>query len=418
MDLKLCRIFARKLTKLFIINLNNMRVFLSLMIAVAFTINISAQNSRRDSINNPNYQVNTAQRLLNGNINTKGVTVGGYAELTYNRKEAKNAELDVQRLVLLFGYKFDDRTQFITEIEFEHVNEVYVEQAFLQYSVSDNVNLRAGLMLVPMGIINEYHEPTTFNGVERPSIDGAIIPTTWREIGVGVSGRYNEASLRYQAYIFNGFESTTFDADGTTIVGNLGGSKGLRGGRQKGAKSTMNNINFSGKVDYYGIPGLRLGLSGYFGRTQSPVELEATAGADVGLAMLGFDARYAYKRFTARGQFINGNISDSEAYNNLTGKDLGSQIQGYYLEAAYNLLPQNKRQQLFGFVRFEDFDTHAATEGSLLRKESYDRQEWTLGLSYKIARGAVVKADYQFKDNAVVGSDTVGQLNFGVGVWF
>jgi len=93
--LKLCRIFARKLTKLFIINLNlnNMRVFLSLMIAVAFTINISAQNSRRDSINNPNYQVNTAQRLLNGNINTKGVTVGGYAELTYNRKEAKNAEL-------------------------------------------------------------------------------------------------------------------------------------------------------------------------------------------------------------------------------------------------------------------------------------------------------------------------------------
>lgn len=406
-----------KINKLFIINLNNMKVLFTLIFVIAFTMHVSSQNSIRDSINNPNYQVNTAQRLLNGNINTKGVTVGGYAELTYNREEEKNAVLDVQRLVLLFGYKFDDRTQFITEIEFEHVKEVYVEQAFLQYSVSDNVNLRAGLMLVPMGIINEYHEPTTYNGVERPSIDGAIVPTTWREIGVGVSGRYNEASLRYQAYIFNGFESTVIETDGS-IAGNLGGSKGLRGGRQKGAQSTMNNINFSGKVDYYGLPGLRLGLSGYFGRTQSPVELEAIEGADVGLAMIGVDARYAYKRFTARGQFINGNISDSEAYNTLTGKDLGSQIQGYYLEAAYNLLPRNKQQQLFGFVRFEDFDTHAATQGNFVRKDSYDRQEWTLGFSYKIAPGAVVKADYQFKNNAIVGSETVGQLNFGVGVWF
>jgi hypothetical protein len=406
-----------KINKLFIINLNNMKVLFTLIFVIAFTMHVSSQNSIRDSINNPNYQVNTAQRLLNGNINTKGVTVGGYAELTYNREEEKNAVLDVQRLVLLFGYKFDDRTQFITEIEFEHVKEVYVEQAFLQYSVSDNVNLRAGLMLVPMGIINEYHEPTTYNGVERPSIDGAIVPTTWREIGVGVSGRYNEASLRYQAYIFNGFESTVIETNGS-VIGNLGGSKGLRGGRQKGAQSTMNNINFSGKVDYYGLPGLRLGLSGYFGRTQSPVELEAIEGADVGLAMIGVDARYAYKRFTARGQFINGNISDSEAYNTLTGKDLGSQIQGYYLEAAYNLLPRNKQQQLFGFVRFEDFDTHAATQGSLVRKYSYDRQEWTLGFSYKIAPGAVVKADYQFKNNAIVGSETVGQLNFGVGVWF
>jgi hypothetical protein len=395
-----------------------MRAFLTFAIAVASTISISAQNTQKDSINNPNNQVNTAQRILNGNINTKGVTVGGYGELTYNRKEDQNAELDVQRLVLLFGYKFDDRTQFITEVEFEHVNEVYVEQAFLQYSVSDNVNLRAGLMLVPMGIINEYHEPTTFNGVERPSIDGSIIPTTWRELGVGVSGRYNEVSLRYQAYIFNGFKSTTSDGNGNIVSGLIGGSNGLRGGRQKGAKSTMNNINFSGKLDYYGLPGLRLGLSGYFGRTQSPADIEDVSGADVGLAMVGLDARYAYQRFTARGQFIHGNLSDTEDYNIATGSKLGSALQGYYLEAAYNLLPQNKKQQLFGFVRFEDFDTHASVDGSLTKDLSYDRQEWTFGLSYKIANGAVVKGDYQIKDNAVVGGSTIGQLNFGIGVWF
>ena len=395
-----------------------MKKFLTFAIAIASTISLSAQNNQTDSINNPNNQVNTAQRILNGNINTKGVTVGGYGELTYNRKEDSNAELDVQRLVLLFGYKFDDRTQFITEVEFEHVKEVFVEQAFLQYSVSDNVNLRAGLMLVPMGIINEYHEPTTFNGVERPSIDGSIIPTTWRELGVGVSGRYSEASLRYQAYIFNGFSSTTSDGNGNITGGNIGGSNGLRGGRQKGAKSTMNNVNFSGKLDYYGLPGLRLGLSGYFGRTQSPADVEDIAGADVGLSMIGLDARYAYQRFTARGQYILGSLTDTEAYNNATGSKLGSELQGYYLEAAYNLLPQNKRQQLFGFVRFEDFDTHSSVAGSLTKDLSYDRQEWTLGLSYKIAPGAVVKGDYQIKNNAVVGGASVNQLNFGIGVWF
>lgn len=361
-------------------------------------------------------QQNTAQRILAGNIKTKGVTVGGYGEITYNRPTGQNAELDVQRLVLLFGYKFDERTQFVTEVEFEHVKEVYVEQAFLQYSLNDNVNLRAGLMLVPMGIVNEYHEPTTFNGVERPSMDGAIVPTTWREIGVGVSGKSNEISLRYQAYIFNGFQSTLSDGNGNITSGKIGGSKGLRGGRQKGAKSNFNNINFAGKLDYYGFPGLRLGLSGYFGRTQSNVDVEDVDGADVGITMVGLDARYAKKRFTARGQFVHGSLSDTEAYNTATGKDLGSALQGYYLEAAYNLLSQEKQQQLFGFVRYEDYNTHASTEGNLAKNNAYDRQEWTLGLSYKIAPGAVVKADYQFKNNAA-NIDTK-QLNFGIGVWF
>ena len=385
---------------------------------VSVSIGLTAQ-VQQDSINtNPQKQVNAAQRILSSNLTQKGLTIGGYAETHYNNPTGKNAKLDVHRMVMLLGYKFNDRTQFITEIEFEHVKEVYIEQAFLQYSLNDNVNVRAGLMLVPMGIVNEYHEPTTFNGVERPSIDGAVIPTTWREMGVGVSGRSNEASLRYQAYLFNGFASTTSDGNGNITGGNIGGSKGLRGGRQKGAKSTMNNVNFSGKLDYYGLPGLRLGLSGYFGRTQSPADVEDIDGADVGLSMIGLDARYAYKRFTARGQFIKGSLTDTEAYNTATSSKLGSALQGYYVEAAYNLLPQDKRQQLFGFVRFEDFDTHASVAGSLAKDASYNRQEWTLGFSYKIAPGALVKGDYQIKNNAVVGGSSVNQLNFGVGVWF
>ena len=365
----------------------------------------------QDSIyNDPQKQQNAAQRILSGNISS-GVTVGGYGEITYNQPEGDNGELDVQRLVLLFGYKFNDKVQFVTEVELEHVNEVFVEQAFLQYSVSDNVNLRGGLMLVPMGIVNEYHEPTTFNGVERPSVDGSIVPTTWREIGLGVAGKLDDVSLRYQAYIFNGFSSV----NGTNT---LGGSNGLRNGRQKGIKSTVNTPNFSGKLDYYGLPGLRLGLSGYFGRTQAEDDVQDIDGADVGISMVGLDARYAYQRFTARGQFIHASISDSEDYNALYEADLGSTLQGWYLEAAYNLLPLTKEQQLFAFARYEDYDTNKSVEGPLTRNLAYDRNEWTVGLSYKMAPGAVFKADYQIRDNSVDGVDVSNRFNMGIGVWF
>lgn len=358
----------------------------------------------------PQQQQNTADRLLSS-TNKSPLTIGGYGEINYNQPEGDNGELDVQRLVILFGYKFNEKTQFITEIEFEHVNEVYVEQAFLQYSLNDNVNLRGGLMLVPMGIVNEFHEPTTFNGVERPSVDGSIIPTTWREIGIGVSGKSNEISLRYQAYLFNGFASV----NGSKV---LGGKNGLRNGRQKGAKSTINKPNFSAKADYYGINGLRLGLAGYVGRTQAEDDVDMIDGADVGIAMVGFDARYAYKRFAARGQFINASLTDTEAYNTLNSADLGSKLQGWYLESSYNLLSQDKAQQLWAFARYEDYDTHASVDGGLTKNNAFDRNDLTFGLSYKLSQGTVVKADYQIKSNEVANSDSTGQLNFGIGVWF
>lgn len=355
-------------------------------------------------------QQNSAERILSGNIKS-GVTVGGYGEITYNQPETGNGELDVQRLVLLFGYKFNDRVQFITEIEFEHVKEVFVEQAFLQYSFNDKISARGGLMLVPMGSINEYHEPTTFHSVERPSIEKSIVPTTWREIGAGVYGRFDDISLKYQAYVFNGFASVNGDKY-------LGGSNGLRNGRQKGAESTFNTPTFSGKVDYYGIQGLRLGLAGYFGRTQPDEEDEELDGADIGIAMVGFDARYRLGRFAARGEVISTSISDSEAYSDLYGSDLGSQMYGWNLEASFNLLPSEKKMELWGFARYESYDTNSKMAGGVDRNLSYDRNEWTFGLSFLVANGAVLKADYQIKNNAVAGVEPDNQFNVGIGVSF
>ena len=388
-----------------------------LSLSLLITAFAYAQIKPQDSITfDPQKQINAAQRILSGNYG-KAVTVGAYSEVTYNQPEGDNGELDVQRLVLLFGYKFDDKTQFVTELELEHTTEIFVEQAFINHSVGNNVSLRGGLMLVPMGIINEYHEPTTFNGVERPGVDNAIVPTTWREIGVGVTGRFPEASIGYQAYIFNGFKSTADDEG--TVTGFLKGSNGLRGGRQKAIKSTVDSPTFSTKVEYYGLPGLRLGLSGYFGKTQAADDIEDLDGANIGISMVGFDARYAKKRFTARGQFIYAGLSDTADYNNLTGQTLGSNLLGYYAEVSYNLLPRTKQQRLFAFTRYENYDTHASTDGALTRNGAYNRRDITSGLSYHIAPGVVLKGDYQLRDNAAQDSkDVQNRLNFGIGVWF
>lgn len=369
-----------------------------------------SQNTSKDTIAT-NQQQNAVNTILSSK-NSKGITIGGYGQVDYNQPEGKNGKLDVHRFIIFLGYKFSDRVQFVTEIEFEHVKELFVEQAFLSYSVRNNFNIRGGLMLVPMGIVNEYHEPTTFNGVERPNVDKSIVPSTWSEIGIGVSGRFNEASLRYQAYIFNGFASVN---NGKV----LGGLNGLRNGRQKGAESIINTPNFSAKIDYYGISGLRLGLAGYFGRTQAEDDVQDIDGADVGITMVGLDARYVHKRFSARGQFIQAILTDTEAYNILYETDLGSELKGWYAEAAYNLLPLSKEQKLDVFLRYEQYDTHAATQdANIARNLAYNRNEWTLGLSYHVADGAVVKADYQFFDNALENNKTKGQLNLGFGVWF
>jgi len=387
-----------------------------LLFAVLCTALLSAQTATDSIMLNPQKQLNAAQRLLSGNY-ASAVTIGAYGEMLYNQPEGDNGELDVQRLVLLLGYRFNDKTQFVTEIEMEHVEEIFVEQAFVNYNVANNVNLRGGLMLVPMGIVNEFHEPTTFNGTERPAMDNAIVPTTWRELGVGVSGRFNDISLGYQAYVFNGFKSTEADGEGG-VSGFLQGSNGLRGGRQKGIKSTVDSPTLSTKLDYYGIPGLRLGLSTYFGKTQAADDVETIDGANIGISMIGMDARYAYERFTARGQFIHASLSDTEEYNALTGRDIGSALQGWYVEGAFNLLPLNNEQKLFAFARYEMYDTHASTQGSLVENEAYDRTDITTGLTYHIAPGVVLKGDYQFRSNALENSDVKDRLNFGIGVWF
>jgi hypothetical protein len=383
-----------------------------------------------DSTNNT-YN-NSASNLM---LKDSKLVVGGYGEVHYNQpldnSTYNNGLLDVHRVVMLFGYNFNRNTQFVTELEFEHVSEVYVEQAFLQHRINNYINLRAGLMLIPMGIINEYHEPTTFNGVERPHIDKYIAPSTWREIGLGATGNIFEASLKYQVYMFNGFNGYDGDAK-------FSGKNGLRKGRQKGIEAYVSSPNLSAKVEYYGIRGLNIGLSGYFGNTQSTLyhgiskdDSQAIAKADssvVGMSMVGIDARYKSGAWQLRGQFYYNKLSNTEQYNYFTASadgslnDLGSSMLGYYIEVGYDVLRNfDTMKQLVPFVRYEYYDTQNTMDGGdnvqSLRNLANENTVITTGLSLMLSKGSIAKMDMQFVKNAANDSFTQ-TINFGIGVMF
>jgi hypothetical protein len=360
---------------------------------------------------NPALTQSTAQRIISSNSGTP-ITLGGYAEIKYNQPDGKNGTLDAHRVIAFIAYRFDDKLQFVSEIEFEHAAVLEVEQAFVNYNLSNAFNLRAGLMLVPFGITNLYHEPTTYNGVNRPYVNKYIVPTTWREVGVGFAGTDYATSLSYEAYLFNGIRS--LDSEGNGVIG---GKSGIRSGRQSAEKAKMDSPSLAVKIDYFGINGLRTAVSGFFGRSVADDDYMDVTGATVGISMIGGDYRYVNGRFTSRGEFVYASLSDTEAYNQLTGKNLGSAFSGGYVEAAYNLFSVEKKQKLDAFVRYQEYDTHAKTAGNLTQNDAYDRNDITFGLSFHPTPGVVFKGDYQLLGDRA-NNDLGNQINFGVGVWF
>lgn len=392
-------------------------IFTLLVLAISIA---SVAQGEMDSFSN--YHQNAARTLLESK--NGGLLMGAYGEVHYEQPFGNNTKyngsLDAERMVLLFGYKFDSKTSFISEIEIEHIKEVFLEQAYLNYQAKPWLNVQAGLLLIPMGLMNEYHEPTIFNGVNRPTIANALYPSTWREIGAGFAGNLPSAALRYQVYLVNGPMSYNGEAQ-------LSGSKPLRGARQKGSQVTMTSPDLSAKVNYYGLKGFDIGLATYMGSTESSlfhnvhrdsVSQMATADSSiVGVQMLGFDFRYQAKRLQAKGELFYSKFDNTTAYNAFAQKDLGSSMFGYYGEIGYdvsNLLGIKKR--LVPFVRYSEYNTHQTVNENMTANNAYDRTVVTAGFSLFLNESFVVKADYQ---NFSTANGTQNhQLNSGIGFWF
>lgn len=370
-----------------------------------------------------NEPANAATKLLDNNQGK--LTIGGYGQIDFNQNFGNdirsNGKLDVHRMVMLFAYQFNDRVDFVTELEFEHVKEVFVEQAFIRYKLNDFMALRAGLILIPMGIVNEYHEPTTFNGVERPNVASKIVPTTWREIGAGISGKFTDLGLKYQLYLINGL-------NGYNGAAKFSGG-GIRGGRQKGANSYMSSPNLSFKMDYFGISHLKLGLAGYFGKSQSTLYdgidknnntlMMMADSSVVNMSMIGLDMRYDNDGFSLRSALVFASLGNTIEYNAFTGSNTGSAMNGFYVEAAYDVLSksENTPNGLTFFVRYENFNTQSKVERNTTIDDKYAVEEIIAGVGYKIADGVVLKSDFRFYKNKTQNNYSK-QFNAGVAVWF
>ena len=343
--------------------------------------------------------------------------LSGYMELHFNGPtNGEPGILDFHRFVLLFSHRFSDRVRFVGELELEHAvvegleeaGELELEQAYLDFLVHPAVNFRAGMLLVPVGIINERHEPPTFQGVERPFVDTFIVPTTWFDVGAGVHGAFGNG-FRYRVYAMAPLDATEFSA-----------AEGLRGGAQKGVEAQVRNMAATGRVEYIGLRGLRTGGSFWYGDTSFnlPPEVDTTVG------LYEFDARYTRGRFETRGQFahvfIDGAAELNDSEMRLTGvnPNVAEQLRGFYFEGSYRVLPSGWPHDAAVFARYENFDTQFKMPDGFVKLPQYDRDAWIVGATYWVDPDVAIKFDYSHVRNQ---SDVVPpphRVNIGLGWWF
>lgn len=366
----------------------------------------------------------------------KGLSIGGYGEafLGVLPEPGKKNETDLLRAILYTGYRFSDRFVFNSEIEFEHAHstkrgEVAVEFAYVDFKLRDQLSLRAGNFLIPMGFINEVHEPPFFHGVNRPDLERNLIPSTWNENGVGLYGQLS--GLRYKAYLVNGLQAISnkkcvLDTKGTEDkaddvklcdTGNdgFGGSSWIRGGRQRGSKAVAEN--FAGVVNLsYERELFSAGGSAYFGRSGQGQEVDGKVVAGEVL-LVEAHAALSWKGLTARALAALGTVGDADLISKKQGV-IGSRVQGGYAELGYDLLglfsPEGE-QSLTPFLRFEQMNLHHGVPEGLARDPKLATSNLTAGLTYKPHPNLAVKADFQRRTNQAEGDPGANQLNLGLG---
>lgn len=345
---------------------------------------------------------------------------GGYGEIHANWKEGGDDQLDIHRLVMYIGYDFADWIQLNSEIELEHAStdEEYllIEQLYADFLFGDAFNVRAGRVLAPLGIVNQNHEPTLFNGVERPNVEKYIIPSTWMLDGAGLFGS-PLSWMNYEVYAIAGLSNDGFSA-----------KEGVRGGRMKG-RPGLNDPAVSGRMDFFPVStdnqDLRIGVSGYYGGTNNKNKGgEAATGIDNTFSMYSADFEYDISRVQFRGVVAFGEHSDAADLNAgaATPDDMiGEEIFGWYLEAGVSVMPNSWKSgklaeaDLIPFVRYEEYDTQHSLDSGAVASGIYDRTEVTVGANFLLTQNFVVKADAQFCTTEDAGSETVTKYNLGLG---
>jgi hypothetical protein len=342
----------------------------------------------------------------------RGVSLGGYGEIVYENFAGEREDgspstardrVDALRAILYVGYKFNDRLLFNSEIEVEHADEIFLEFAYVDYLLNDHVGLRAGMLLAPMGLVNELHEPSTFLGTQRPVTESVIIPTTWRENGLGLFGGVGDFAWR--AYLMNGLNGAGFSG------------AGLRGGRQKGARALAEDFGVAARLDYQGVLGLLAGGSLYYGQSGQNALLD---GQEVAGGTLIWDAHVDYRigGLELRGLLAGAHLDDARELSQLNGlggsSAIGQDMLGWYAQAGYDLLRRTElRDQLIPYARYERVNTQAEVPEGFSANLANDRTILSLGLAWKPITNIVWKADYQIHTNEA--EQGTNQFNVALG---
>jgi hypothetical protein len=332
---------------------------------------------------------------------TRRTTIGGYGELHYNNLSAEDPSHDVEaidfhRFVLFFGHEFNDKTRFYSELELEHSfvadtggdtpGEVELEQAFIEFDLRPGLYARGGLFLVPVGILNETHEPPTFYGVERNNVESIIVPSTWWEAGAGLNGRWG-FSWDWDLALTSGLQMPTTGSNAFRV----------RSGRQKVAKALASDGAITGRLRYLGIPGLLAAVTVQY---QFDPSQAANDGLDDGTLV---EAHFDFRRgsFGLRALFAHWDFSGDAV--EAAGAD--SQT-GWYIEPSYRL-----NNRLGFYTRFEDVDA---------AREQDKFSQWELGLNWWPSANVVVKFDYRDRSHDLGterGRDFTG-IDLGLGYSF
>ena len=358
----------------------------------------------------------------------QGVSIGGYGEVLYQTyagtKEngdasGKTAKLDAYRGIIYVGYKFSDKVLFNSEIEIEHGStglkgSASLEFAYLDYKLTDNFGLRAGLLLVPVGITNEVHEPPVWLGTIRPRSENKIIPTTWRESGFGFFGETEAFS--YRAYLVN-----SLDGIGGGSAGSSGfSSSGLRGGRQKGSKAIAENFSAVGRIDYTGTPGLMIGTSLYTGDQGHNSDLNGRE-VSIGTTIWEGHIKYQARGFDIQALTALASVDNADKLNEMKGLtgsgSVGEKMSGWYAQLGYDLLFSSASEHaLLPYVRYEAVNTQVDVPSGYSSSGSKDFNVTTIGLAWKPIGNTVLKTDYEIHSNESLSG--INQFNVAIGWLF
>ncbi|MDP7561997.1 MAG: hypothetical protein QF494_03990 [Methylococcales bacterium] len=342
---------------------------------------------------------------------TNDTSIGGYGELHYTNLSTEDdthkEEVDFHRYVLFFNHEFNDKLRLFTELELEHSlagegknGEIELEQAWMQYDITHNAAVRAGILLMPVGILNEIHEPDTFYGVDRNLVETKIIPATWWE--AGLAGQYQfDNGLQVDAMISSGLE--------------LGNSYEIRGGRQKVSKQEANDPLFALRLKYTGITGLRLSgtIMHQTDMAQSSVNNTIDDDGNNSIAIAAgsgtlVETHAIYNRHIGPGTFTTKALF-SQWFININDPTLkGAEHQlGYFLEPSYRMPTPYGDVGIYGRYSYLDYYNNGASE--------YD--VWEGGLNWWIDKNVVVKADWQYQ-NKLNGLGDKRGFNLGLGYQF